>query len=141
MATINDLTANTALDAADLFMVETASGPRSIAGSVLSGTFTTKATTIVTSAGSRTLVLTDADRHIRVTAGGSVTVPTNASVAFSIGSSLTVERATTAAVGIVAASGVTLRAYPGLNLAGQWATCALLKVAADEWLVAGALSS
>ena len=141
MATILDLTNTTAPATTDELLIETTGGSRALAMSVLDDRYTPRLTTIITSGGSRTLALTDADALIRFTTTATITVPPNSSVAFPIGSSVIVERSTTSAVGFAAGVGVTLRAYPGPNLAGQYATAAAIKVATNEWVLTGALST
>jgi len=89
----------------------------------------------------RTLALADASDIIRCTNAGAtgITVPTNASVAFPIGTMIAVAATTTGAVTIIAAGGVTINPpHQGtLVLAGLNARCVLVKIATDTWQLWG----
>ncbi len=93
---------------------------------------------LVTTATSRTLALTDAWNYVRPATTGSITltVPTNASVAFDIGTEITVRALGN--VTLAAASGVTLNAPSGgtLSMTARM-TVTLKKVATDQWDVIG----
>ena len=90
-----------------------------------------------------TLVLIDGGKHIYSTNSGaqSITIPTNASVAFPIGTALTIVNNGTTAITIVTTSltvyqaGTTNTGNRTLATKGV-ATC--LKVATDTWFVSGA---
>ena len=71
----------------------------------------------------------------------TVTIPTNAAVAFPIGTSLDVLRVGAGAVDIAAASGVTVNATPGLKLRAQWSSATLIKRGTDTWVLVGDLSA
>jgi len=89
---------------------------------------------------SYTLVLTDRDSQIDMnsTTATTVTVPSNASVAFPIGSQIIISRYGTGEVSIVAASGVTIRSGGGkLRLNQQYSITTLIKIGIDEWYFAG----
>jgi hypothetical protein len=87
--------------------------------------------------GDRTLALADANTYFHGTnaSPANVTVPTNATVAFPIGTEVHIRQATAVGITIVATSGVTINApYQGtLTLAGQGSTVTLKKVDTDEW--------
>ncbi|MTD43858.1 hypothetical protein GKE82_05945 [Conexibacter sp. W3-3-2] len=69
----------------------------------------------------------------------TLTVPTNAAVAFPVGTVIEVARLGAGTV-TIAGAGVTLRAAGGvLTLRAQYSTASLRKLAADEWLVTGDL--
>jgi len=93
---------------------------------------------IVTTATSRTLAMTDAWNYLRpgTTSAITLTVPTNASVAFEIGTEITVRALGN--VTLAAASGVTLNAPSGgtLNMTARM-TVTLKKVGTNEWDVIG----
>uniref|UniRef100_UPI0019554484 hypothetical protein n=1 Tax=Stutzerimonas stutzeri TaxID=316 RepID=UPI0019554484 len=93
---------------------------------------------IVTTATSRTLALTDAWNYVRpgTTSAITLTVPTNASVAFDVGTEITVRALGN--VTLAAASGVTLNAPSGgtLSMTARM-TVTLKKVATNEWDVIG----
>ena len=93
---------------------------------------------LITTATSRTLAMADAWNYVRPGTTGSITltVPTNASVAFEIGTEITVRALGN--VTLAAASGVTLNAPSGgtLSMTARM-TVTLKKVATNEWDVIG----
>lgn len=93
---------------------------------------------IIGTATTRTLALTDAWNYVRpgTTSAITLTVPTNASVAFDIGTEITVRALGN--VTLAAASGVTLNAPSGgtLSMTARM-TVTLKKVATDVWDVIG----
>ena len=90
-----------------------------------------------------TLVATDRGRHINCTNSGAqtVTIPANATVAFTLGTCVTVVNTGTTAAGIGVAGGVTLtQAGTGATGARTLAVnglCSLLKVGTDAWFITG----
>lgn len=87
-----------------------------------------------------TLVLADAGKAVEVNAAGAVTVtvPTNATAAFPIGSVVEVAQIGAGQVTLAGATGVTLQSRGGaLKTAGQFAVASLRKRATDTWIVAG----
>lgn len=90
-----------------------------------------------------TLVLGDDGIIIETNSTSAViiSVPLESTVAFPIGSKITVIRANTGAASVAGVSGVTVNATPGLNLRAQWSAATLLKRAANTWLLMGDLSS
>lgn len=93
---------------------------------------------LITTTGSRTLALTDAWNYVRpgTTSAITLTVPTNASVAFDVGTEITVRALGN--ITLAAASGVTLNAPSGgtLNMTTRM-TVTLKKVGTNEWDVIG----
>ncbi|WP_019407141.1 pyocin knob domain-containing protein [Stutzerimonas stutzeri] len=93
---------------------------------------------LITTATSRTLALTDAWNYVRpgTTSAITLTVPTNASVAFDVGAEITVRALGN--IALAASSGVTLNAPSGgtLNMTARM-TVTLKKVATNEWDVIG----
>jgi|694.fasta_scaffold08394_13 hypothetical protein len=75
------------------------------------------------------------------TSGIVITVPTNASVPFIVGTRITILRANTGAAIVAGDTGVTVNATPGLNLRAQWSAATLLKRATNTWVLMGDLSS
>jgi hypothetical protein len=76
-----------------------------------------------------------------VSIANTVTVPTNASVGFPIGTEITIIQQGTGQTTIAAAGGVTLRSAGGLlNLASQYSAATLIKRGTDEWYVIGDLA-
>lgn len=93
---------------------------------------------IISTATSRTLALTDAWNYVRpgTTSAITLTVPANASVPFDVGTEITVRALGN--VTLAAASGVTLNAPSGgtLNMTARM-TVTLKKVGTNEWDVIG----
>jgi len=88
--------------------------------------------------GQYTLQLSDADELVRFEASGagcSVIVPSNASVAFEIGTKVWIEIANAGTVQIRGASGVTLSRQVTLTSRSQ--QVCLTKTAANNWNVGG----
>lgn len=98
--------------------------------------------TIDAKAGSYSLVLGDRFKAIRMdSATASVlTVPTNATQAFSVGDSVDVIQWGAGQVTITPAAGVTINGNPGLKSVGQYTMITLLKMATDTWLAVGGLT-
>lgn len=99
--------------------------------------------TINAQVGAYTFVLADSRKLVTVTNGAAsiVTVPTNASVAFPIGTSIDVARLGAGAVTFAAAAGVTINSISGfLNISAQYGKVELVKIATDTWLLTGSLA-
>jgi hypothetical protein len=93
-------------------------------------------------AASYTLVLTDASKVLPVSnaSANNVTVPPNSSVAFPIGSVVTLIQLGAGQTTIVAGAGVTIRSESSkLKLKAQYATAGLLKTDTDTWVAFGNL--
>ena len=89
-----------------------------------------------------TLVLADAGKMIMVNSSNDclVTIPANSSVAFPVGTEIEIAKLGTGAVTIDASSGVTIDSLDSMtDIAGQYATVAIKKIATNEWLLVGAL--
>jgi hypothetical protein len=92
---------------------------------------------------SYTLALTDANKALEMNSASSttVTIPTNASVAFPVGTVIEIARVGAGAVTIAAAGGVTIQSADGsLALRGQYSVASIRKRATDTWLLAGDLA-
>lgn len=100
-------------------------------------------TTINQQAGAYTTVLADRDKLVEVSSasGVTVTIPTNASVAYPVGTSIDILQTGVGQVTIAGASGVTVNSTPGLKLRTQWSSATLFKRATDTWVVYGDLSA
>jgi hypothetical protein len=91
---------------------------------------------------SYTLVLADANKlvEMNVATANTLTVPTNATVAFPIGTQILISQYGAGAATITAASGVTLRSESSkLKTNGQYSGATCIKIATDEWYVFGNL--
>ena len=88
-------------------------------------------------------VLSERDSLIEVSSatGVTVTIPTNATTAFPIGSSIDILQTGAGQVTIAGAVGVTVNATPGLKLRTQWSSATLMKRATDSWIVVGDLTA
>lgn len=71
----------------------------------------------------------------------TLTIPTNASVAYPVGTTLDIIQTGAGQVTIAGAGGVTVNATPGLKLRTQWSSATLLKRAENTWLVYGDLTA
>lgn len=91
---------------------------------------------------SYTLALADLSSLVTLSNGLpiSVTVPTDASVAFPVGSRIKLAQIGSGQVTIVAAGGVAVFGDPGLKIAAQYGAAELFKTAADNWLLIGRLA-
>lgn len=98
---------------------------------------------IATSTSSYTLVLEDDGCLIEMnsSSANTLTVPPNSSVAFPVGTQITVVQKGTGQTTITAGSGVTVNSPLLLKLRAQWSAASLIKTATDTWLVAGDLSA
>jgi hypothetical protein len=92
---------------------------------------------------SYTMVLADAGKMIQMSnaSANNLTVPTNASVPYPVGTQINVLQTAAGQTTIVAAGGVTVGATPGLKLRAQWSAATLIKLATDTWVAVGDLSA
>lgn len=98
---------------------------------------------IFTITASTTLDLTHTESLLRVNSSNAVTItiPLNSSVAFAIGSCITITKIGTGDVTISPSTGVTLNSKDSARtIDGQFSAITLYKVAADEWDMWGALA-
>jgi len=94
--------------------------------------------------GSYTLVLGDAGKLVEInsTSNLTVTVPTNASVAFAVGTQINLLRTNTGTVTVAGASGVTVNSADAkLKLNVRWSAGTLIKRATDNWVLIGDLAA
>jgi len=100
-----------------------------------------KTQTLATEAVSRDLALADASKVLRCTnvSGITFTIPTD-SILFPVGSEIAFVREGAGTVAIAPAATVTLQSIDTKRkIKGQFGTAALLKVAANTWVLAGSL--
>ena len=101
-------------------------------------------TTIAQKTASYTLAaLTERDSMIEMNSASAttLTVPTNATIAYPVGTSIDILRVGAGAVDVAAAAGVTINATPGLKLRAQWSSATLVKREANTWVLLGDLSA
>lgn len=87
-----------------------------------------------------TLAAGDAAEMVSLSNAASITltVPSNASVAFPTGTQVILYQAGAGQVTVAAAAGVTIRSQGSkLKLTGQYAVASLIKIGTDEWILAG----
>lgn len=89
---------------------------------------------------SYTLVSSDNGKIIEMNnaSANTLTIPTNASVEFPIGTQITILQ-TGAGQTTIGGSGVTINGTPGLKLRTQWSSATLIKRATNTWVVIGDL--
>lgn len=89
-----------------------------------------------------TLALADEGKVVELLNASAITltVPTNATVAFPVGSQVTL-LATGAGQVTVGGAGVTINGTPGLKLRAQWSSATLIKRATDTWVLVGDLTA
>ncbi len=112
-----------------------------VVNSILAQAVINTSDTIATYAADITLQLSDAGKYLRLTeATQAVTVPANATVAFSIGTLIT-GIGTASKISFTAAGGVTVNKPATVNLATReaYSAFALKKVATNEWDLTGDL--
>lgn len=147
--TASGLTAGTVTTNANLTGHVTSTGNAAVLGSFSSSNLATALTDEVgtgsavfsepdanTQTGSYTLVLADKAKEVRMNVAGAnnLTVPPNSSVAFPVGSFVTISQYGAGLTSVVAGSGVTIRTSAGNLLSpGQYSPMVLRKVATDEW--------
>jgi hypothetical protein len=101
-------------------------------------------TPIIQKTASYTLsALTERDDLIEMGSGSAmtVTIPTDATLNFPVGTSIDILQTSTGQVTIAGAGGVTVNATPGLKLRTTWSSCTLFKRAANTWVVYGDLTA
>ena len=101
-------------------------------------------TTIIPKTASYTLSsLGERDCLIEMGSGSALTltIPTNATVAWPVGTSIDILQTGAGQVTIAGAGGVTVNATPGLKLRTQWSSATLMKRATDSWVVVGDLTA
>ena len=101
-------------------------------------------TPIIAKTDSYTLsALTERDSLIEVakSTATTITIPTDATLNFPIGTSIDILQTSTGQVTIAGAGGVTVNATPGLKLRTTWSSATLFKRAANTWVVFGDLTA
>lgn len=91
-----------------------------------------------------TLVLADAGKLVTLDNGSAITltVPTNASVAYAVGTVIALAQLGAGLVSVAGDTGVTINGTaPGdEDLTGRWATATLTKLATNTWLLSGGVA-
>lgn len=89
-----------------------------------------------------TLVLTDNGRLVTLSNAAAITltVPTNASVAFATGAVINIQQIGAGQVTVAGAAGVTLNGT-GTKTRAQWSAASLIKTATDTWTLIGDITT
>ncbi len=97
---------------------------------------------IETQSDTYTLVLADAGKLIRCTKATSMSiiVPLNSAEAYSVGQRIDIMQYGVGQVTISGDTGVTVRATPTNKLRATYSTASIIKIATDEWVLAGDLA-
>lgn len=109
------------------------------------GNLETKDDKILTLPGERTstfvVQLTDANKFIEVNGTFNINIPTNASVAFPIGTQMTFLNTGSGTITFAASTPgtTTLNATPGPKLRTQWSSATLIKRKTESWVLIGDL--
>lgn len=97
---------------------------------------------VVEQSTSKTLESTDANKMIKATQQITLTIPLDSNYEFPINTEIVVVQYGTGEVTIAAESGVTLNSADSkTKILGQYSSAVLKKMAADEWLLIGALTN
>jgi len=97
-----------------------------------------------TPTGAYTIVLADDGKVVEIPAAGAVTIPSDATTNFPIGTQITILQTTSGQVTLAGATtpnAVTVNATPGLKLRAQWSSCTLIKRATNLWVAMGDLTA
>ena len=79
---------------------------------------------------------------MNVSTANTLTVPTNANVAFAVGTQILVLQTGTGQTTLTAASGVTINSVDAkLKLNKRWSSAVLIKRATDTWVAVGDLAA
>ena len=99
--------------------------------------------TRVVSGTSDTPVLADAGKIVESSSGSAttITVPLNSSVAYAVGTQITLLQTGAGQLTVAGTAGVTVNATPGLKLRAQWSSATLIKRATDTWVLIGDLTA
>ena len=79
--------------------------------------------------------------EINAAGGTTLTVPTNATTPFPVGTSIDILQVGAGQITVAGAVGVTVNSTPGLKLRGQWSSATLFKRGTDLWVLMGDLSA
>lgn len=90
-----------------------------------------------------TLALADAGKIVEASNASAITVtiPANSSVAYPVGTQITILQTGAGQVTVADPAGGTLNATPGKKLRAQWSSAVLTKRATDTWVLTGDLTA
>lgn len=134
------------LESTDIFAIAEDDGAGSYVSKGITGDEIKKAITEVVhntqNGASYTLVLTDRDSLVEMNngSGNTLTIPTNASVAFPVGTQILVVQKGNGQTTIQGDTGVTVYAESSrVKTVGQYAMATIVKCASDTWYLGGNL--
>lgn len=109
----------------------------------VNSTFAPLNVSISASTVSASLSLSDAGKQVEmnVSSANTLTVPTNTTAPFPIGTSIVVLQTGTGQTTITPASTVTINGTPGLKLRARWSAATLIKRATNTWVLVGDTSA
>jgi hypothetical protein len=81
------------------------------------------------------------DQLIPVSGAHTITVPSNATTAYPVGTSISFYQSAGVDAVFAEAAGVTILRTPGLKLRALYSSATITKVATDTWLLAGDLKA
>ena len=144
--TINELAAALGNDSNFSTTVTTSLGTKADADTVNASLLTKvdKTKTIDEITGNYTVALDDAATILNCNNGSAITItiPLNAVVTFPVGTEIAFIRKNAGAVTIAGSVGVTISSADSkFKIKGQYGTAAVLKVAENEWILAGSLEA
>jgi hypothetical protein len=92
---------------------------------------------------SYTLVLGDSGKIVEMNVGSAntLTVPPNSSVAYDVGTQITILQTGAGQTTLTQGAGVTINGTPGLKIRAQWSSATLIKRATNTWVAIGDLSA
>ncbi len=98
---------------------------------------------VAKTAGYTLSALTERDSLVEMGSSSALTltIPTDATLNFPVGTSIDILQTSTGQVTIAGAAGVTVNATPGLKLRTTWSSATLFKRAANTWVVYGDLTA
>ena len=93
--------------------------------------------------GAYTVVLTDDNRMVEMNnaTGTTLTIPLNSSVAFPVGTMITILQTGAGQTTVAGAVGVTVNGTPGLKLRTQYSAATCIKRATNTWVLIGDLAA
>jgi hypothetical protein len=127
-------------DGTSVAEVTTLSGTQTLTNKTLTNPISTVGTNARTA--SYTLAMSDQSKIVEYSSSslGTITVPTNATAPFPIGTYIVILQTGTAQATIAGASGVTINLTPGNKTRTQWSMVTLIKRDTDSWVAAGDLT-
>lgn len=92
---------------------------------------------------SYTLALDDNGKMVEISnaSANTLTIPLNSSIAFPVGTQITILQTGVGQTTIAGTGGVTVNASPGLKLRSQWSSAVLIKRATNTWVAVGDLTA